>query len=129
MASNIHPLSMRTCIQWKTFKDEDTAADMMDAPDAQSAKMLSHKVNGFDAKKWNGLISDFMFTLLRITFKPGSKFATKLLATGNKHLAESGRGFYACGLSITDKKMFWTSLNGLETNWVICSKSYGIIYM
>ena len=44
-----------------------------------------------------------MFTLLRIKFKPGSKFATKLLATGNQHLAESGRGFYACGLSITDK--------------------------
>ena len=97
----------------KTFKDEDTAADIMDSPDAQSARMLSHKVKGFDAKKWNGLKSDIMFTLLRIKFKPGSKFATKLLATGNKHLAESGRGFYACGLSITDNNVLdkskWSS--------------------
>ena len=97
----------------KTFKDEDTAADIMDSPDAQSAKMLSHKVNGFDAKKWNDLKYDIMFTLLRIKFKPGSKFATKLLATGNKHLAESGRGFYACGLSITDNNVLdkskWSS--------------------
>ena len=61
----------------KTFKDEDTAADIMDSPDAQSAKMLSHKVKGFDAKKWNGLKYDLMFNLLRIKFKPGSKFATK----------------------------------------------------
>ena len=80
----------------KTFNDEDTAADIMDSPDAQSAKMLSHQVKGFDAKKWHGLKSDLMFTLLRIKFKLGSKFATKLLATGNKHIAESGRGFYAC---------------------------------
>ena len=78
MASNINRLSMRTCIQWKnTFKDEDTAIDIMDSPDAQSAKMLSHKVKGFDAKKWNGLKSDLMYTLLRIKFKPGSKFATR----------------------------------------------------
>ena len=32
-------------------------------------------------------------------------FATKLLATGNKHLFESGSDFYACGLSITDKNV------------------------
>ena len=75
--------------------------------------MLSHQVKGFDATKLNGLKSDLMFTLLRIKFKPGSKFATKLLPTGNKHLAESGRGFYACGLSITDKNVLdnskWSS--------------------
>ena len=53
----------------KTFKDDDTATYIMDSPDAQSAKMLSHKVKGFDAKKWNGLKSDLMFTLLRIKFK------------------------------------------------------------
>ena len=97
----------------KTFKDEDTAADIIDSPDAQSAKMLSHKVKGFDAEKWNGLKSDIMFTLLRIQFKPGSIFATKLLATGNKHLSESDRGFYACGLSITDNNVLdkskWSS--------------------
>ena len=75
--------------------------------------MLSHKVKGFDAKKWISMKSDLMFTLLRIKFKPGSKCATKLLATGNKHLAESGHGIYACGLSITDKnvldKIKWSS--------------------
>ena len=89
----------------KTFKDENTAASIMDAPDTQSVKMLSHKVKGFDAKKSNGLKSDLIFTILRIKIKPGSKFATKLLATRNKHLSESGCGFYACGLSSTDKNV------------------------
>ena len=43
----------------------------------------------------------------------GSKFATKLLAAENKNLAESGRGFYACGLTITDTNIMdkskWSS--------------------
>ena len=58
----------------KTFKDEDTAADIMEFTRCSICKDVEcHKVKGFDAKKWNGLKSDIMFTPLSIKFKPGSR--------------------------------------------------------
>ena len=47
-----------------------------------------------------------MEELLRIKFAPGTDRAKILLATGNKRLAETGKGdFYPCGMSITDKNI------------------------
>ena len=45
-----------------------------------------------------------MKDLLKNKFSEGSELAQELLATGDKHLAESGRDqFYACGMSFVNK--------------------------
>ena len=83
--------------------DMDTAAAILASPDAQTAKMLSHKISGLDRAQWDRRREAVMEELLRIKFAPGTERAKTLLATGNKRLAETGKGdFYPCGMSITD---------------------------
>ena len=69
-----------------------------------------------------------MKDLLKNEFSERSELAQELVATGDKHLAESGRDqFYVCGMSFvnndvlnkqshTGKKHAWTILNGNSAN-------------
>ena len=50
------------------------------------------------------------YVLLGIKFAPDTELARELLSSGNKLLAETGKGkFYPCGLSIADKNILDTS--------------------
>lgn len=94
----------------KTFKDDTIATEIIKAPDAQSAKILSYSIKDFNPDMWNEKKADVMKTLLKIKFVRNSTHADKLLKTGNKRLAETGRGsYYSCGMSITDSDVLDTS--------------------
>ena len=93
-----------------TFDDKNMASAILAAPDAEAAKRLSHMIKGIDFAKWDGMKKGIMEKLLGIKFAPDTELARELLSSGNKLLAETGKGkFYPCGLSITDKNILDTS--------------------
>ena len=94
----------------KSFKDDTMATEIIKAPDAQSAKILSYSIKDFNADVWNEKKADVMKSLLKIKFVKNSEHANQLLKTGNKRLAETGRGsYYSCGMYITDNDVLDTS--------------------
>ena len=93
-----------------TFDYKNMASAILAAPDAEAAKRLSHMIKGIDFAKWDGVKEGIMEKLLGIKFAPDTELARELLSSGNKLLAETGKGkFYPCGLSITDKNILDTS--------------------
>ena len=83
--------------------DVIAARAVLEAQEPHQAKQIGGKVKITD--KWsNAKCKSVMKDLLKNKFSEGSELARELLATGDKHLAESGRDqFYACGMSFVNK--------------------------
>lgn len=82
----------------------ELAAKILTRTEPYQAKEIGDRVK-FNKEKWsNRVCEETMKKLLEAKFSTGSDMAKHLLDTGNKYLAESGRGhFWACGLSLTHK--------------------------
>ena len=83
--------------------DVIAARAVLEAQEPHQAKQIGGRVKVTD--KWsNAKCKSVMKDLLKNKFSEGSELARELLATGDKHLAESGRDqFYACGMSFVNK--------------------------
>ena len=93
------------------FKDQKTAAEILNTDDPAEIKALGRQVANFDDVVWNGLRQIVVYQGLLEKFRQNPTMKQKLLATGDALMAECAyRDLnWGIGLSMTDPARFDTS--------------------
>ena len=84
--------------------------------DPGKMKALSHKIKGFEEKKWETVAKSFMEKACHLKFTKSHKMRNLLISTSG-NLVEANRKdqFFSCGLALSDPnildKSTWTGEN------------------
>lgn len=91
----------------KHFKDEQSAAEILNARSPADAKKIGRGVRGFNVEEWSKVCFQYMLKVNRIKYNSNQWLADLLLDTGNKTLVETngkdviwGIGLYATNSDI-----------------------------
>jgi ribA/ribD-fused uncharacterized protein len=89
-----------------TFDDKATAAKILKAKSAQSAKAFGKKVEKYDEKVWDTKKDDVMRSIVRAKFRSNPTIREALLATGDRVLAEADprEKYWSIGTSADTEK-------------------------
>lgn len=71
------------------FEDLETLDQILEAPDAKSAKALGRAVRGFDAEKWDSISYDCMRYAVAEKFMANEDLGRQLMSTFPKKLVEA----------------------------------------
>ena len=103
----------------RLFRDQITVNKIMEADSPAEMKFHGKHITGFNQKTWDETSATVMITGLRAKFRQNSTLQAKLLATQDKHLAESSKNdrVWGTGLAMSDENAFnkdnWNGKNQL----------------
>jgi ribA/ribD-fused uncharacterized protein len=99
----------------RTFGDQDTLAEIMEAADPATIKALGRRVRGFDQTRWETVRQVIVEHGNYLKFSQNKRLRKALLETGDKTLVEAARNdsIWGIGISVKDAAAGakWRGLN------------------
>ena len=87
------------------FKDEETFKKILNTSNPKSVKALGRKVKNFNEKVWDKYKKTIVKTVVMSKFKYNPDLLRKLIATGEKYLAEDSPYDKTWGIGTKSKKL------------------------